>query len=138
MNGLLYVFLGLGILYGNYTKAQTPHTIHIITERGVFPVTPVKFNFHLNGHAFKIEDGICLDVQLNADSLYIVMKDKQVFKKKPVNLNISVKEDIYVLLYYRADGPRKSGRYGAEVICLECYEKIKAKHKRKEVLVRVI
>lgn len=65
-----------------------------------------------------------MDVQINSDSLHIIMKDKRAIKKETVDLHIPAEEKIYVWVLLSFEGIFKNGRFVAQTVCKSCYEEI--------------
>jgi hypothetical protein len=124
---LLLLFLSL--FFGITMLAQKTSNVHIVTKkRNLQPY--YRFIFELNGQPYKLDDGQCIDTQLTADSIYIQIFDKTIFRKKPVyGLRVAASENVYLFVYMTYEGTFKTGRLVAELICETCYQELKAKCK---------
>jgi hypothetical protein len=108
---------------------QKASQVHIVTKKRNLSQYE-KFNFNLNGIAYKLNDGQCLDMTLNTDSIHVEIFDKTVFRKKTVyDLRIAATDEVYLFIYLTFEGAFKSGKLVAEVICEACYKELKAKCK---------
>jgi hypothetical protein len=113
------------LICGITVLAQKTSTVHIVTKRNSLP-SPLKYNFEMNGKTYKMKDGECMDVQINADSLHIFMKDRRVIKQQTVDLHIPAEEHIYVWVLLSFEGIFKNGRFVAQTVCKTCFEEIQA------------
>jgi hypothetical protein len=108
--------------------AQETSNVHIVTKKRNLPQF-YKFDFRLNGIEYKLNDGRCLDLTLNTDSIHVEMLDMVMFHKKVVyDLRIAATDEVYLFIYLSYEGFLKGG-YKADVICEACYKEMKAKCK---------
>jgi hypothetical protein len=99
--------------------------LNIVTQPGNL-VAPFKFNFTVNGDAYKLKAGHCLQVKVNADSVHILMRDNRWVKNETIDVHTAAEKDLYVLIRLAKNKEIMKGEfYIAETICKECFEELK-------------
>lgn len=108
---------------------QKTSNVHIVTKKRNLSQFE-KFHFNVNGIKYKLNDGQCLDLTINSDSIHVEIFDKVMFRDKVVfDKEIPATDEVYLFIYLTFEGAFKGGKLVAEVICEDCYKELKAKCK---------
>lgn len=90
-----------------------------------------KYKFTINGEAFTLKPGRCMEYTVTGDSVIIEITNKPpLISQAPVNLHEAAKEDLY--LYLNSGEPMDKFPYttmAVKEVCKECYEKLSKKCK---------
>ncbi len=111
-------------------SSQQTVSLHVVTmSRNLLPGSS-DFKFEINDKVYKLKAGECLDTELSADSIHIIVKDRRLVKQKTDEVHIAATGEMYIWVKLIWTGTFREPRYGAEVICKTCYEELKQKCKR--------
>lgn len=123
----LFTYLSLSII----CNAQKTTNLYIVTSSGNdLPGFP-NFHFRVNGQAYKLKSGECLETKLTTDSAHIIVEDKRLVKKETEEVHAAAgNNDLYIWVRVTWTGNYKNPRYGAEIVCKTCFEEIKSKCKK--------
>jgi hypothetical protein len=109
----------------SFVHAQQMCNLHIVTQPGNL-VAGFKFNFTVNGNAYKLKAGHCLELKINTDSVHILLKDNRWVKNETINVHSKTEKELYVLIRLAKNKEIMKGEfYMAETICKECFEELK-------------
>jgi hypothetical protein len=119
--------LTLLLTYVLQTTIAQQHSVHIVTIPGNL-VAPFKFNFTVNGIAYKLKAGQCIELTTKADSVHIVLNDNRWVKNETIDLHTAAVKDLYALIKLARNKQIMKGElYMAEIICKECFDTLKKK-----------
>jgi hypothetical protein len=68
-----------------------------------------------------------LELREAADSIHIIVKDKRWVKNGTDELHLAAAADLLIWVRVQWKGKYNNPRYGAEIVCLSCYDEIKKK-----------
>lgn len=110
------------------SDAQINCKLHIVTTWDN-RLAGFKLQCTINGKPYKLLPGKCMELQVQADSIHIIMTDTRWVKNETVDLHVKSEEDLYVhLLWGHLATERKSKiRSIAEVVCKSCFDVLKKK-----------
>lgn len=124
---ILFCFL-LMTLLTSAVYSQVLSRVHIVTTKDN---RMYGFRLHctINGEQYKLNPGTCLELQISADSLHVLMKDTRLVKNVPVDLHIKSEAEMYVHIFwgYRTTEKPHKVRAFAESVCKACFEELKKK-----------
>ena len=124
---MLRLYLLLFIFFVAMTgSAQKQTSLHIATApRNHLPGFP-NFHFTVNGNAYKLKAGECMDMKVVTDSIHIIVEDKRWVKKETPEVHVpAAGDDVYVWVRVTWTGNYRNPQYGAEIVCKSCFEEIK-------------
>jgi len=91
-------------------------------------MTGFPFRFTVNGKAYKLMAGQCLELKLVADSIHILMEDHRWVKNETVDLHTKAGPDLYVRVFWGwKQNDKKRVRFFAEALCKSCYDEYRQK-----------
>lgn len=110
--------------------AQTTCNLHIVTNPNNY-MQGFPFRFTVNGKAYKLKAGQCLELKLETDSVHILMEDHRWVKNETVDLHTNAEQDLYVRIFWGwKENEKKRIRFFAEAICKSCFDEYKQNCKR--------
>ncbi|HRG91930.1 MAG TPA: hypothetical protein PLZ10_03230 [Chitinophagaceae bacterium] len=118
------------LLITSFTGQSQLSRIHIVTipnnQQMGFPI-----RFSINGHPFKLKNGQCLEWQVNADSVHIIMDDRRWVDIASGDLHLKAEADIYIRVFWGwRENEKKRIRLLGEVVCKSCFDEYKSKCKK--------
>lgn len=120
---LLFLFL-----LSATAQAQHAARVHIVTTKDN-RMNGFRLQCTINGVHYKLKPGTCFELQVNSDSLHILMTDTRWIKNETVDLHVKTDEEMYIHLlwgYRNTEKPRKIRAF-AEAVCKACFDELKKK-----------
>lgn len=98
-------------------------SIHIVTNRNYYKG---KYKFTINGEAFTLKAGKCVEHTASGDSIKVEITNKALLKAQyPINLYIAAKEELYLYITWSEQvGKSILGHKAVKEICKECYQQL--------------
>ena len=98
-------------------------SIHIVTIRNYYKG---KYKFTINGEAFTLKAGNCMEYTASGDSVKVEITNKSLLKAQyPINLYIPAKEELYLFITWGEQvGKSLLGHKAVKEICKECYQEL--------------
>lgn len=110
--------------------AQSACNLHIVTSPKNY-MQGFPFRFTVNGRAYKLKAGQCMDLKLQADSVHILMEDHRWVKNETVDLHAKADEHLYVRIFWGwKENDKKRIRFFAEAVCKSCFDEYRANCKK--------
>lgn len=105
------------------TQLLPQSRLHILSDRGYIRG---KYQFTINGVAFTLKPGHCMEYTASGDSVKVEITNKNMYKKQyPINLYTAAKDDLHLFITWRQEVPKSIIVHKAvKEICKECYLKL--------------
>jgi hypothetical protein len=96
-------------------------SIHIFANRNY---NKGKYKFTINGKAFTLKAGNCMEYTASGDSVKVEITNKSLLKAQyPINLYVPAKEELYLYITWGEQvGNSVVGHKAVKEICKECYQ----------------
>ena len=90
---------------------------------------PIRFT--INDRPFRLKNGQCLEWQVQADSIHIIMDDRRWVDIPSGDLHLKAEADIYIRVFWGwKENEKKRIRLLGEVICKSCFDEYRKKCKK--------
>lgn len=121
------IFTSLLLAFSAALPAQSVCNLHIVTSPNNY-MQGFPFRFTVNGKAYKLKAGQCLELKLQDDSVNILMEDHRWVKNETVDLHAKATEDLYVHIFWGwKENDKKRVRFFAQAVCKSCFDEYKEK-----------